>query len=411
MVRKMFSRFTLLLIVTLVFSVGISTVGAQDGLKLIEWDYWVPPSNQSDVWGQLVTQCATDNNVTIELQPSPRNDLITKVLLAAQQQQLPDILMIDNPDLQQVADTGALAPLTDYGVDLTGLYQNLIDAGTYNDKVYGIAPGINGMAIFYNVDMLDKAGVKPPTTWTELKDAAAKLTTDGVYGMAFSAVATEEGSWQFEPWFWGAGADLTKLDSPEAVQALQFWVDLVNSGSASKSVVTWSQGDVDDQFIAGKAAMMQNGVWNLPNLDKAGINYNVVPIPKPDGGAAPGPMGGEVLAIPLGSDQARMEAAGKVVNCLLSEKSELAWGNLNGYIPSRQAVAEQVANDKPMMKSFVDAAAAERSRTGPPANLGPNYSKASQPLWNAIQAALTGAKTPQQALTDAQKEVESAMNG
>jgi multiple sugar transport system substrate-binding protein len=69
----------------------------------------------------------------------------------------------------------------------------------------------------------------------------------------------------------------------------------------------------------------------------------------------------------------------------------------------------QVAKDKPMMKPFVDAAAAERSRTGPPANLGPNYSKVSQPLWNAIQAALTGAKTPQQALTDAQKEAESAM--
>jgi multiple sugar transport system substrate-binding protein len=410
MARRVLPLFTLLLIAALALPMGGSVAtAAQEGLKLVEWDYWVPPSNQSDVWGQLVTQCATDNNVSIERQPAPRNDLITKVLLAAQQQQLPDILMIDNPDLQQVAATGALAPLTEYGVDLKGLYQNLIDAGSLDGKVYGIAPGINGMALFYNVEMLNKAGVKPPTTWTEVKDVAAKLTGNGVYGIAFSAVATEEGSWQFEPWFWGAGADLKKLDSPEAVKALQFWVDLVKSGSASKSVVTWSQGDVNDQFIAGKAAIMQNGVWNLPTLDKAGIKYNVVPIPKPDGGAAPGPMGGEVLAIPVGKEQAKMQAAGKIVNCLLSEKSELAWGNLNGYIPSRIAVAEQVAKDKPMMKSFVDAAAAERSRTGPPANLGPNYSKVSQPLWNAIQAALTGAKTAQQALTDAQKEAESAM--
>jgi len=131
----------------------------------------------------------------------------------------------------------------------------------------------------------------------------------------------------------------------------------------------------------------------------------------PDGGAAPGPMGGEVLAIPVSGDQARMEAAGKIVNCLLSEKTELAWGNLNGYIPSRQSVAEQVANDNPMMRSFVDAAAAERARTGPPANLGPDYSKVSQPLWNAIQAALTGAKTVAAALTDAQLQAESALNG
>ena len=48
---------------------------------------------------------------------------------------------------------------------------------------------------------------------------------------------------------------------------------------------------------------------------------------------------------------------------------------------------------------FVDAAAAERSRTGPPANLGPNYSKVSQPLWTAIQAALTRRQiSPQDAL-------------
>jgi hypothetical protein len=150
--------------------------------------------------------------------------------------------------------------------------------------------------------MLDEAGVEPPTTWDEVRDVAAALTGDGVYGIAFSAVATEEGSWQFEPWFWGAGADLTQLDSPEAVQALEFWVDLVESGYASRSVVTWSQGDVNDQFIAGNAAMMQNGVWNLPTLDESGINYNVVPIPMPEGGAAPGPMGGEVLALPLSGD-------------------------------------------------------------------------------------------------------------
>jgi multiple sugar transport system substrate-binding protein len=72
-------------------------------------------------------------------------------------------------------------------------------------------------------------------------------------------------------------------------------------------------------------------------------------------------------------------------------------------------VAQQAAQADPNMKSFVDAAAAERSRTGPPANLGPNYSKVSQPLWNAIQAALSGAKSPQDALTVAQQQAASAL--
>jgi multiple sugar transport system substrate-binding protein len=259
------------------------------------------------------------------------------------------------------------------------------------------------MALFYNKDLLSAAGVEPPTNWAEVKEAAAKLTGNGVYGIAFSAPGNEEGSWQFEPWFWGAGADLTKLDSPEGVSALQFWVDLVNSGSASKSVVQWTQGDVNDQFIAGKAAMQQNGVWNLGSLDKAGINYGIVPIPKPDGGPAPGPMGGEVLTIPA-TDPATQEAAGEVVNCLLEDDAMSRWAELRAYIPSRQSVAQQAAQKNPIMTAFVDAAAASRSRPGPPANLGPDYNKVSQALWNAIQAALTGGKSAQDALTEAQQQ-------
>jgi multiple sugar transport system substrate-binding protein len=434
MARKVFSLFSVVLIASLMLSAcgtaatpqpttppqaqatqpppgpaaTATNVAGPAVTKVTEWDYQ-SADPQKTQWQTVLDECSASTGISIDRQAVPRDELIQKVLLGAQQKQLPNVLRIDNPDLQQIADTGALAPLTDYGVDLSGLYPNLIEAGTYNGKVYGIAPGINGMALFYNKDMFDKAGVKPPTTWAEVKDVAAKLTGNGVYGIAFSAPATEEGSWQFEPWFWGAGADLTKLDSPEAVKALQFWTDLVNSGYASKSVVQWSQGDVNDQFMAGKAAMQQNGVWNLTALDKSGVKYGVVPIPKPDGGAAPGPMGGEVLTIPVSNDPAAMQAAGKVVNCLLSDKEMLEWANLQAYIPSRITLAQQVAKDNPAMQSFVDAAAAERSRTGPPANLGPNYSKVSQPLWNAIQAALSGAKSPQDALTAAQQQAENAL--
>ena len=377
---------------------------------ITEWDYQ-SADPQKTQWQKVLDECSATTGITIQRQAIPRDELINKVLLGAQSKQLPNVLRIDNPDLQQIADTGALAPLTDFGVDLTGLYPNLVQAGTYKSKVYGIAPGINGMALFYNKDMFTAAGLQPPTTWAEITSAAKALTKSGVYGMAFSAPATEEGSWQFEPWLWGAGGDLSKLDSPEVVKALQFWVDLVKDGSASKSVVQWAQSDLNDQFMAGKVAMQQNGVWNLGAIEKSKINFGIVPIPKPDGGAAPGPMGGEVLTIPVNSDAAASAAAGQVVNCLLSDKEMAAWATLQAYIPSRQSVAAQAVTADPNMKAFVDAAAAELSRTGPPANLGPNYSKVSQPLWTAIQAALSGAKSPQDALTGAQQQAAAALAG
>ena len=155
--------------------------------------------------------------------------------------------------------------------------------------------------------------------------------------------------------------------------------------------------------------MQNNGVWNLAVLEKSNINFGVVAIPKPDGGAAPGPMGGEVVTIPNTGDTARMQAAGKIANCLLSDKMMLEWATYAAFVPARESVAAQAVANDPNMKSFVDAAAAELTRTGPPANLGPNYPKVSQPLWTAIQAALTGAKSPQDALTAAQQEAESAL--
>jgi multiple sugar transport system substrate-binding protein len=378
---------------------GGPTAVAQ-GTTITEWDYFAADP-QNTAWADILAGCSESTGIQIDRQAVPRDELIQRVLLGAQQGQLPAVLMIDNPDLQQVAETGALVPLTDYGVSLDGLYANILDAGSYQETVYGIAPGINGMALFFNTEVLAAAGLEPPTTWDEVKSVAAAVTTPDRYGLAFSAPGNEEGTWQFLPWFWGAGADLSKLDSPEAVSALQFWVDLVNSGSASQSVVQWTQGDVNDQFLAGTAAMQQNGVWNLPALDAASVPYDVVPIPQPGGGAAPGPMGGEVLTIPK-TDDATQTAAGQLVNCLLGDDSMRRWAELQGYIPARESLAQAIATERPNMAAFVEAAAAERSRPGPPANLGPRYGQVSQALWTAVQEALSGAKTPQQALTDAQ---------
>jgi multiple sugar transport system substrate-binding protein len=114
-------------------------------------------------------------------------------------------------------------------------------------------------------------------------------------------------------------------------------------------------------------------------------------------------MGGEVLTIPA-TDAATQKSAGIVVNCLLKDDSMKQWASLNSYIPSRQSLATQVAQAIPNMAAFVEAAAAERSRPGPPANLGPKYNQVSQALWTAIQAALSGAKSPQDALTAAQAQ-------
>ena len=379
-------------------------------ITITEWDYQSMGENVSSstsTWLKMLRDCEPSTGVAIDRQWIPDTELQTKIFLGAQQHQLPGLLMVDNSWLQQVADTGALAPVSDYGVDMSGLFANVVDSQMYKGKAYGVLPGINGLAIFYNKDMFAKAGLQPPTTWAEVESDAAALTKPPVYGIAFAAVAAEGGPWQFLPWFWGAGADLSQLDSPQAVKALQFWVDLVHKGYASKSVLAWDQGPVNDQFLAGNAAMEENGNWNLPDMEKSKINFGVVPIPKPDGGAAPGPMGGEGLTIPLNSDPAVMKAAGKIINCVLTDKEMLEWAAIQAYIPSRISLATQAGQADPKLLPFVQAAPAFLTRTGPPANLGARYLKVCKALWTAIQAAVSGTETAQDALTKAQQQATS----
>jgi multiple sugar transport system substrate-binding protein len=310
--------------------------------------------------------------------------------------------MLDNPDMQQIAQTGALTPLDRYGIDSSGFAKGILSAGTYKGKVYGLAPDVSTVSLFYNKDMLSKAGVSVPRTWDELKAAAAELTRPGRYGMAVDANATFEGSWQFLPFLWSNGGDEKQLDTPQAAQALQLWVDLVKSGSMSKSVLNWTQADVHDQFVAGRTAMMINGPWRIPALDKdKNLHWGVAPIPVPRTGQTPiTPLGGEVWTVPQTASKARQEKAAQVLACLNDSSNMLALAKQHFTVPSRSAVAAQYAEQVPSMAAFVKSVAAARSRTS---ELGVKWPKAATGMYTAIQSALTGEQTPEEALRHAQQ--------
>lgn len=363
-------------------------------------DYYADQQG-SKAWQQILDSCEKQTGITINRQTVPTDQMLPKILKDASSRTLSDLVFIDNPTLQQVAATGALTPLTDYGISTEGYFDSIIQAGTYQGEVYGLAPGVNGLALIYDKSALRDAGVEPPKTWQELKAAAAKLTRDNRYGLAFSAIPSEEGTWQFLPFFWSNGADLSKLDSTKAVEALRFVSGLVDSGSASKSVLNWNQNDVADQFVSGNAAMMINGSWNLARLDEEGVDYGVVPIPVPKAGDEPVvALGGEVGAIPAtGAD--RQKAAAEVLSCILSEDNMLEWDTSHAYVPSKTATAEKFGKDNPAMQPFVDEVRTARSRTS---DLGERYPKVSQALATAIQSTLAGEQSPEQALRAAQQE-------
>lgn len=361
-------------------------------------DYY---NNEPDrtVYQTVLEACGEEAGVTIERETVPGADLIARVLQQSGSRTLPDVLMLDNPDLQEIAATGALTPLSEFDITAEGVAEGVVDASTHDGELYGLQPVTNTIALFYDADLLAAAGLQPPTTWEELRSTAAALTQGDRYGIAFSAPANYEGTWQFLPFLWSNGGDETDLTTPEAAEAVQLWVDLVSSGSASQSVLNWTQADVNDQFMAGNAAMMINGPWQFPLLEESGVNYAVAPIPPPEaGGTTVSPLGGETWTLPQTGDAARQEVAAEVVQCLNSDENIVSLATQRQLVPTKAELSDQVVAELPQIEAFAVQVPDLRARTG---QLGEDWPDAATDIYEGVQLALTGQASPAEALTQA----------
>lgn len=378
-----------------------SADGPADGGSYLVWDPYPQFADDSE-WVALLKKCGSSAGVTVERTGYDTTDLTNKALLAAQQGNSPDVLIVDNPVISTLAEAGALTTTDDNKLDVSAMEKNLLGAGQSDGKTYGVPIGANTLALYYNKDLLTAAGVDPAAIkdWTSLTAALTKVKAKGKKGITFSAIGTEEGSFQFLPWFWGSGAQLTSLDSPQAVSALTLWTDWLKQGHAPNSVINNTQTTSWQEFATGDYAFAENGTWQLANAEKLGFSYGTIAIPASAGGPAPAPTGGEFVSIPVQKKTGRYETSQKLVTCLTNADNLLTTDTTLSYVAPVAAVQERQATADPKLKVWVEAVRAAKGRTGD--NLGTKYPKISEALWTAVQSALSGGKSPQEALAAAQ---------
>ncbi|MGW1910360.1 sugar ABC transporter substrate-binding protein [Streptomyces sp. NPDC002076] len=380
---------------------GSSSSSGATGGTYTFWDPY-PQFDASSPWGKRVSACGTKAGAKVKRIAYDTTDLGNKALLAAQQGNAPDVMLVDNPVVSTLVEAGILTKTSDLGLDTKSIQKNIIGAGTIDGSAYGVPIGANTLALYYNKKVLSAAGVDPASVkdWTSLTAALKKVKAAGKKGITFSAINTEEGSFQFLPWFWGAGGDLTKLNSPKGVAALSLWKQWVDEGYAPKDVLQNTQTTSWQEFATGDYAFGENGTWQLGNAEKAGFGYGIINIPAQSGGSAPVPTGGEFVTVPVQKDSARYDVSKKIVTCLTSDANLLASDTTLMYVAPTAAVQAQQVKQNPKLKPWVDAVAAARGRTS--GGLGTKYPTISQPMWTAVQAALSGGKNPQAAMDTAQ---------
>ena len=124
------------------------------------WDPY-PQHEEGSDWANRVQACGTEAGVTIERTAYDTTSLTNQALLAAQEGTSPDVILLDNPAVSTLAETGMLTTMDELGLDTSDIDANLLAAGELDGATYGIPIGANTLALYYNEEVLSAAGVDP----------------------------------------------------------------------------------------------------------------------------------------------------------------------------------------------------------------------------------------------------------
>ncbi|TYC01834.1 MAG: ABC transporter substrate-binding protein [Kosmotoga sp.] len=341
-------------------------------------------------------------------------DYYTKLPIALASGKGPDVGIVHIDNIKNIVNQGMLLPLDNYLDDMNieegDILKTIWDAANINGSQYGIPLDVHPLTFYWNKELFEEAGLdpeKPPKTREEFLQYAKKLTkdTDGDGEIDQWGTMIPVGWPNFMIWFsvfYSNDGELFNNNQTEATyggpaghDAMQFLVDLIYDYNVSPTNV---QVDADvDAFKRGTCAMEFNGIWMLRGyMDTEGLEFGAGPVPEL-GLVKPAQWAGShnfVIFRQRKTDSDKIEAAAKFVGWI-SEHS-LEWANA-GQIPARLSVQNSEAfKELPHMSRIASGA---NTIVFPP--FFAKYNDATGPIWDALNVAILGEKTVEEALSEA----------
>ena len=295
---------------------------------------------------------------------------------------------------------------------LKSFYPALMANGKIDNKIWGVPFQRSTIVAYYNKDMFRAAGLDPekaPATWDDLVSMGKKLTKHGTHGLMIPS--TGYPYWMFQALAIQNGKELmssdgvtTYFDDPKVVEALEFWKSLsTEHGIMPEGTVEW--GTLRQAFLEGRTAMMWHSTGNLTAVKKnANFDFGVAMLPRKERLGSP-TGGGNFYLFKQSSDEEKA-AALKLIKFMTSPEQAAKWSIATGYMGvspaayKTEALKKYTADFPPALvaRDQLEHAVAEFSTY--------QTARVREGLNNAIQAALTGNKSPAEALGEAQAAAE-----
>lgn len=304
---------------------------------------------------------------------------------AAGTDQLPDIIYLEDTQLQAMADTGQVLPgqacmeAADY--DLTNLEPAARSKYSVDDVLYPVYMNVSTPVLYYNKSHWEKAGLDPeapPETLDELHEQAVALRDAGVSAKPFSFVATR---WFYETWLVGVGAEIVNENDgrdglateatfagPEGEELMELLVKMNDEGLLN--VFANTEGGIDQYLalITQESSMLletstasttiRDALAGTITAEQAGADFDASAIELsvlvPGAGRFPGieepgrvfPSGGAFYLLNTSED---VEQAGSwaFMEWMLQPENAKNWHLQGGYLPVVKAV-----EDEPDIQAF-----------------------------------------------------------
>ena len=279
-------------------------------------------------------------------------DIAAKLTAAVTAKTLPDVAQMGGAPT--MADSGAIIPISDLvsQADLADIYPGFWDYNKYNGKVVSMPYNNSIPVLYYNKDMFTAAGLdpnKPPATWDDLLKAAQALTKTGQWGFNTHT----DTNWYLSAMILQNGGKILSDDgkkvvynSPEGIEALQFWGDLVTK---YKVMPPNQHAQAQADFTSGKLAMLMRSSATLGTLTTdAKFNLGVAPLPCKK--TCSEPLGGASLLV-FKTTAEEQKAAWEFAQWMTNVDNNVELFKQTGYVPLRKS-----ASDSPALKDYLKTA-------------------------------------------------------
>ncbi|MFI6600024.1 ABC transporter substrate-binding protein [Nonomuraea sp. NPDC050536] len=374
---------------------------------------WSSTTFATDALRKAATEYGGKNNVAINVQGFPANDLTKKIMTALAGGGGPDLIIADVSSIPQLGAAKMLVDVTSrLKPTAAEFFPGNVAAATFKGATHAVPLDTSNVALLWNKKLFDKAGIKQaPGTWDELLSTAKELTGGGQYGYMLGAKGY--GSFLFWPWLWQNGGQIlddagTKalFNSPEGQEAWNFYAGLhLTHGVVPPTFlgVTQAWDQYIQPLLTEKVAMLAIGDWGLAPIAKGnpGLQYGVAALPK--GKQAATVLGGNAVGVTNACKN--VDAAWGFVSWLTGKDQEKVL--VDGYkrIPARTDVTALTGLDE-AHQIYVQQAAEARPRPAVTA-WGDIEWQVMADAWDTV---IQKKKSPQQALNDAATAATQALS-